>query len=286
MRTNNLRAASAVLLALTTAAFTGCNSGGGAGASAATSGAPTGGGSPSLPGSPAPASRAFSTDFLVFTGSGTWGTEITDVEALISAQGHTFQEVSDSQLDAMAPADIAKFGVIYIPGGTGTTETAGVSAATHANLRTAVQSLGVSYVGFCAGAFVAVAPTPPPGGDVSYGFGVVNGAVLNDYAGPGTNAPSGYEMTLEQFPDGSTQNILWYGGPVTPNTGVVAKYPTGEPAVSEMWSGSGFVVIAGLHPDLSQASLNSLGVTPATSSQDTAWKILNAALTQQPLPTF
>jgi hypothetical protein len=119
---------------------------------------------------------------------------------------------------------------------------------------------------------------------VSYGFGVVSGPLLNEYAGPGTTAA--FEMTLESFPDGTTQDILWYGGPVTPSNGVVAKYPTGEPAISEMWSGNGFVIIAGLHPDLTQATLSALGVTPSTSSQATAWRIFSAALHQQPLPTF
>jgi glutamine amidotransferase-like uncharacterized protein len=159
-----------------------------------------------------------------------------------------------------------------------------VSADTHANLRAAVQQLGVSYVGFCAGAFVAVAPAPPPGGDVSYGFGVVDGPILDLYAGPGTDAV--YEQTLESYPDGSSENILWYGGPVTPDTGVVARYPTGDPAISQMWSGAGLVIVGGVHPDLSQASLDALGVSPDIPAQDIAWRILHAALTQQLLPTF
>lgn len=288
MSKNKIRALGAIIVTLATAtAFTGCDSGGGgsSGPASLTSTGSTGStGSPTLPGAPAPSSRSYTTDFMVFTGSGTWSTEISDAEALMTANAATYQEVSDAQLDAMTPADIAQFGVIFIPGGDGQTEADGVSAATHANLRTAVQSLGVSYVGFCAGAFVAVAPAPAAGQDVSYGFGVVNGAILNEYAGPGTNA--NYEQTLETFADGTTENILWYGGPITPNQGVVAKYPTGDPAISEMWSGNGFVIIAGLHPDLSQASLSSLGATPATSAQDTAWKIFSGALHQQPLPTF
>ena len=279
-----LRAASALFLSLSLAAMSGmltsCDSAGGLNTSAPSPGGDAGG----PPGSPPVSSRSYTTDFMIFTGSGSWGTEISDVEALMQANGLSYQEANSAQLDQMTPADLADFGVIYIPGGEGQTEADSVSAATHANLRTAVQSLGVSYVGFCAGAFVAVAPAPAKGGDVSYGFGVVNGPLLNEYAGPGTN--QNYEMTLESFPDGSTQNILWYGGPVTPNTGVVAKYPTGEPAISEIWSGNGLVIIGGLHPDLSQASLASLGISPDTSSQDTALKILDAALNRQPLPTF
>jgi glutamine amidotransferase-like uncharacterized protein len=284
-----------VLTLTLTAVLTGCSSNGSSsnGSSASSSGGgvtagagPTGGAQGILPNTPVqPPARNFSTDVLVFTGSGTWSTEISDAEALLTANGATFQEATSAQLDAMASTDMAKFGVIFIPGGEGGTEAQSVSATTHANLRTAVQSLGVSYVGFCAGAFVAVAPAPAAGGDVSYGFGVVNGPILNEYAGPGTTAA--YEQTLNIFANGTSENILWYGGPITPNTGVIAKYPTGDPSISEMWSGNGLVVIAGLHPDLSQASLNSLGVSPDTSVQSTAWQIFNAAITQQPIsPIF
>jgi glutamine amidotransferase-like uncharacterized protein len=288
MNLNQLRAGSAILLAVTTSlAFTACDSSSGSPGTAgsspsstSTSTTPT----PVLSGTPTPSTRNFTTDVMVFTGDGTWSTEISDAEALFTANGATYQEVNSAQLDAMTPAQMAAFGIIFMPGGEGSTEAESVSATTHGNLRTAVQSLGLGYVGFCAGAFVAVAPTPASGQDVSYGFGVVNGALLNYYTGPGSTAD--YELTLESFPDGSTQNILWYGGPVTPSTGVIAKYPTGDPAISEMWSGNGFVIIAGVHPDLSSSSLDSLGVSPDTNAQSTAWKIFNAAITQTALPTF
>jgi glutamine amidotransferase-like uncharacterized protein len=249
------------------------------GTGAAESGAPE-----AASGGDAPTGRTYATGVLVFTGDGTWSTEISDLEALLDAHGVTYQEATSAQLDAMSAQDMATFGVIYIPGGEGGTEAGDTLPQTHANLRTAVQQLGVSYVGFCAGAFVAVAPAPTNGGDVSYGFGVVDGPVLDLYAGPGTDQT--YEQTLESYPDGTTENILWYGGPVTPAIGVIARYPTGDPAISEIWSGNGLVLIAGVHPDLSQASLDALGVSPDMPAQDIAWKMFQAALTQQPLPTF
>lgn len=235
-------------------------------------------------GSDSPTGRSYTTGVLVFVGDGTWGTEIGDLEAMLDAHGVTYQEADSAQLDAMSAQDMATFGVIYIPGGEGGTEAGDTAPQTHANLRTAVQQLGVSYVGFCAGAFVAVAPAPTNGGDVSYGFGVVDGPILDYYTGPGSDQT--YAQTLESYPDGTTENILWYGGPVTPPIGVVARYPTGDPAISEIWSGKGLVLIGGVHPDLSQGSLDALGVVPDTPAQDIAWKIFQAALTQQPLPTF
>jgi glutamine amidotransferase-like uncharacterized protein len=290
------RAMLAGLMVLGTAfGVTGCDSGGSSDSSGTVAGGTAGGGTGGTTGttpppvtttSPPPitSTRSFTTDVMVFTGAGTWSTEITDAEALLTANGASYQEVNSAQLDVMTPADMAAFGVIFIPGGTGSTEADSVSATTHANMRTAVQTLGVSYVGFCAGAFVAVAPAPTAGGDVSYGFGVVDGAVENEYAGPGTTAD--YFSVVLNFTSGGSENILWYGGPITPNTGVLATYPTGDPAISQIWSGTGLVLIAGVHPDLSTSSLSSLGATPTTSAQDTAWKMFNAAITQVPITTL
>jgi hypothetical protein len=222
---------------------------------------------------------------MVFSGSGTWSSEVASIENLLTVNGMTYQDTSSAQLDAMSVDELAQFGMLIFPGGEGGTEAGSVSAQTHANLREAVQVRGVSYLGFCAGSFVAVAPAPAAGQDVSYGFGVVDGPVLNEWTPP-DNPNASYEMTTDTFPDGASIELLWYGGPITPNTGVIAKYPTGDPAISEMWSGAGFVVLSGIHPTASQAILDALGVSPATPDTALAVQLMNAALHQQTLPTF
>jgi hypothetical protein len=233
--------------------------------------------------------RNYDTGAMLFVGDGTWATEVTSYEAILSNHGISYQTATSAQLDAMTLTQLTQFGMFIFPGGTGSTQANSVSAQTHANLRAAVQTYGVSYLGTCAGAFIAVAPAPAAGQDVSYGFGIVNGPLLNEYSGPGTTAD--YESTLETFATGSawgpTLPVLWYGGPVTPNEGVIAKYPTGDPAISEMWSGNGFVVLSGVHPTMTTADLDSLGVTPDTDDTSLAWALMNAALTQQPItPIF
>jgi glutamine amidotransferase-like uncharacterized protein len=96
-----------------------------------------------------------------------------------------------------------------------------------------------------------------------------------------------YEMTEDSFASGQTLDILWYGGPVTPNMGVIAKYPDGEPAISEMMSGTGFVVLSGVHPTASAETLSSLGMVSSDGThQDIAWDLINAALTRKGLATF
>ncbi|MDR3607796.1 MAG: hypothetical protein P4M08_10495 [Oligoflexia bacterium] len=270
----------AIILALVTFPFQACSGSGGG-----TPGAPTSSGAGSLPGAPTTAvQRSWTTDAMLFVGDGTWSTETDSIQTIFKNNGVSYQAVTSAQLDAMTLSQLTQFGMFVFPGGEGGTEAGSVSAQTHANLRAAVQQYGVSYIGFCAGAFIAVAPAPAAGQDVSYGFGVVDGPLENYYQleNQGVN----YQSTVESFPDSTTMPILWYGGPVTPSTGVIAKYPTGDPAISEMWSGTGFVVLSGVHPTMTQADLDGLGVTPDTDDTAFAWKLFNAALHQQPLPTY
>jgi glutamine amidotransferase-like uncharacterized protein len=232
--------------------------------------------------------RVFTTDVMLFEGAGTWGAETGSFENLFAQNGISYRAVSSAQLDAMSVDEIASFGLLLIPGGSGGTVSAGLSAATHARLREAVQRRGVSYLGFCAGSFVAVAPAPASGQDVSYGFGIVAGPELDYYYLENSLNPD-IAMTLETFPDGQTRDLVWYGGPVTPNVagGVVAKYPNGEPAISEMWSGNGFVVLSGVHPAAPQSVRDSYGLNDG-DGLDTAYalELVRAAIHQQPLPAF
>jgi glutamine amidotransferase-like uncharacterized protein len=231
--------------------------------------------------------RNYATDVLLFAGSGTWGTEVTNLENILSSHGASYNVVSSAQLDAMSVDEIAQYGLLIFPGGAGGTEAGSLSAQTHANLREAVQVRGVSYIGFCAGSFIAEAPAPAAGQDVSYGLGVVNGPELDYYYLE--NQGTDIAMTLLTFAGGTTQDILWYGGPVTPNVsgGVIAKYPDGNPAISEMWSGNGFVILSGVHPTADQATLSALGMSSTDGThQDTAWNLISAALHQQPMPSL
>ena len=265
---------------LTILSFTACNS--------SDSGSAVPGQNPLGLNAPAhPVARNYSTDALIFAGSGTWATEVNNLQNILTGAGASFQVVSSAQLDAMALDDLAKFGVMIFPGGAGGTEAGGLSADTHARLRAAVQERGVGYVGFCAGSFIAEAPAPAAGGDVSYGLGVVNGPVLDYYFLE--NQGTDIAMTLLSFGDGTQKDILWYGGPVTPNVagGVIAKYPDGNPAITELWSGNGYVVLSGVHPTADQATLTAVGMTSTDGiHQSTAWQLIHAAMLQQPLPAF
>ena len=223
--------------------------------------------------------RIYTTGALLFAGSGTWSSEVAALEGILNDHSMTYRKVTSTQLDAMTSADLSDFGTFIFPGGNGSTEANSLSAATHQRLRDSVQKVGVGYVGFCAGAFIGQAPAPSNGGDVSYGLGIVEGPTLDYYALENQGITEA--MTLLTFTDGTTQNVLWYGGPVTPEQGVFARYPDKTPAISEIQSGMGRVVLVGGHPAATLTMLGALGLQATSAevqaNQDLTWKLIQDA---------
>jgi glutamine amidotransferase-like uncharacterized protein len=224
---------------------------------------------------------------LIYSGESAWWPEIRSLEALLWAHGTKVFEADSKQFERITLEELSKYALLIFPGGDAIVMTKSLSAATHAKLREAVQTRGVSYLGFCAGAWIAIAPAPPPGEDVEYGLGLVDGPVQkeNYLAKRGDH----FAMTLAMFPDGSRHDLLWYGGPITPEIpgGVVARYPDGTPAITQIQSGSGFVIVSGLHPAATPEVLLDLGLTDTDGPDyELAWRLLEAALSHQPLPAF
>ncbi len=241
---------------------------------------------PKQPPSPTGQQRSFQIGALLFSGSGTWTSEVSSLENILSQHSLSYKKATSSEMNAMSVDDLSRFGMLIVPGGSGGSEGQSLTLQTHANLRKAVQKNGVGYVGFCAGAFIAVAPALEVASDSSY-LGVVDGPKLSYYFLE--NQGVAFAMTLESFSDGTTQDILWYGGPETPNLpgGVIAKYPDGSPAITQLWSGNGFVILSGVHPTATQSMLNSLGMVSSDGVHLTlVWELLNSALQQKPLPAF
>ena len=225
---------------------------------------------------------------MLFAGSGTWASEVAAIEAILKTRGLSYSKLNSPQLSALNAQEISQFGLLIFPGGVGATQAQSLSSKSRAELRSAVQNYGVSYLGFCAGAFIAVAPAPDPGQDVSYGLGIVDGPEL-DYYFLEYQLSSGVSMTLETFADGSQRDLLWYGGPVTPNTpgGVIARYPNGDPAITQMVSGKGFVILSGPHPAAPQAVKDSFGLYDSDGSdQELTWNLISSALRQTPMKAF
>ena len=227
------------------------------------------------------------TEVLIYGGPGSWASEVESLKVILYNHGASYQEVSPAQLNSMSLDELTQSNLIIFPGGDAPTVTLNLSAETHAKLREAVQQRGMSYLGFCAGAWLAVAPAPLPHQDVSYGLGIVDGPVLE----PNYLSKEGRHFALSKasFPDGTQRDLLWYGGPITPNVagGVIAKYPDGSPAISQIWSGKGLVMVSGLHPTATQAILEVLGLINRDAiAPDFAWKMLDGVIHRKPLAAF
>jgi glutamine amidotransferase-like uncharacterized protein len=198
---------------------------------------------------------------------------------ILESRGLTYETVGASELDRMSIEDLTKFGVLVWPGGYAGQMSSALSSQTRKNIQAAVQARGVSFVGFCAGAFIAVSP------DTSWGFSLVKQKTL-DY----------YHLELEgttdamvnvEFSDGSSRSLVWWGGPYLPEFpgGVIARYSdNGQPAIAQTWAGRGLVILAGPHPEAPQNWRTKLGLSdPDGLDQETAGQMLEAAITRVPM---
>src|SRR4051812_24785147 len=59
--------------------------------------------------------RTFSTDVLLFIGSGTWSTEVANLENILSNNGASYDTATSTGLNSMSIDDLAQYGAIVIP---------------------------------------------------------------------------------------------------------------------------------------------------------------------------
>lgn len=230
--------------------------------------------------------HSYITDVLLFNGVGISTSDWQTTETILKSAKMSYQLVNSKQLDAMTLDQMTNFGVMIFPGGNGYSITGGLLLSTAVRIRQAVRDRAVGYVGFCAGAWVSVGPEALTNNTAAYGFAVAKGGYLIEYA-PGGKYP---EATMENvsFADGSHRQLVWWGGPKTPNWvgGVIAKYVTGEPAISQTWVGKGYVVISGVHPEAPQSWRYTAGYDSDGLDYDIAMKMIRAALYQSPMAAF
>lgn len=250
-------------------------------------GLPSGGSGVARPQRPPSSFRGSSNPVLILQGASIWPAEVDSLADILIEHKVSYREIDPSELEQMPLGDLDAYSLLIIPGGDAPTITASMSATTHAKLRTAVQERGLNYLGFCAGAWLAVAPAPEPGQDTSYGIGLVDLPLEEQTIF--YKQQKHFTITQAVFPDGSRRDMLWYGGPITPDVpgAVVARYPDGKPAISQLHSGNGFVIVSGLHPTANQPILDALGLSdPSAIAPDFAWKLLDSAMRQSPLPAY
>ncbi|MEZ0393044.1 MAG: BPL-N domain-containing protein [Pseudobdellovibrionaceae bacterium] len=227
------------------------------------------------------------TNVLIYGGPGSWKAEIESLKKILLENHATYEVLTAQELNEMSQEDYSNYDAILFAGGDAPTVRAALDKETRIQIREAVQKMGLSYLGFCAGAWLAVAPKPEPGEDVAYGLGVVEGPLLE----PNFLTGEGKLFALDRalFADGTERNLLWYGGPVTyqnPGT-VVVKYSDGTPAISQVESGQGLVIMSGLHPAANKLILGQIGIyNKEAIAPEIAWALLEAAIAKKKLSTF
>lgn len=227
------------------------------------------------------------TDALIFNGTGTSPSDTQSLINIMTSHGLSYRVATSSTLEAMSSDSFRNYRLLVWPGGDSNVMTKGLSATTRGKIRNAVLVNGLNYVGFCAGAWMAVGPPPWRGGSPIWGLSIVNGNYLKQYFPEGVTSVAA--MVATTFPDGSTRDLVWWGGPYLPSqTGsVIAKYPNGSTAAMETQAGNGYVVLTGLHPEAPQDWRDYIGLVDSDGlDMDFAWSLIESALKRNSLAVF
>ena len=226
---------------------------------------------------PAPGGRA---PILLFTGRGTSAGDVAAVERILEQNHLEYATATSRQLNRMSASRLIALRLVIVPGGDFIDMSASLTPRTTANLHDAVQH-GVSYLGICAGAFLA-----GDGRGYYNGLNLTSGVRFGFYAGLARGvrkaavAVAGVDaVPIEQY---------WEDGPELTGWGaVVAKYPDGTPAVVEGTSGRGWVILVGVHPEAPDTwRRGMMFTTPATVANAYAGTLVQAALTRSSLPHY
>jgi glutamine amidotransferase-like uncharacterized protein len=227
-----------------------------------------------------PPARRDRAAILVFTGTGTSAGDVAAVERVLDHNHLEYATATSQQLNRMDAAQLMTYRLVIVPGGNFIAMSASFTPQTTARVHDAVQ-LGVSYLGICAGAFLA-----GDGRGYYNSFNLTSGVRFGFYAAEtrgvrkaavavaGVNA-----VPIEHY---------WEDGPELSGWGtVVGKYPDGTPAVVEGTSGHGWVILVGVHPEAPETWRRGMAfTTPASVANAYAGTLVQAALTRSWLPHY
>lgn len=221
---------------------------------------------------------ASSPSILLFVGTGTSSTDVTAVETILSTNKLAYATVDSAQLGDMSQSELMAYKLLIVPGGDSITIGGGLTSTATNTVHNAVQE-GLHYLGICAGGFFG-------------GYSEYNG--LNLTSGVWFNFFEDYNEGIDKAavevsqPDGTQLDQYWQEGPQFTGWGsIVGKYPDGTPAIVEGKSGSGWVILSGIHAE-APASWR-IGMTFTTSVQTDnayAYTLINAALNGTSLPSY
>ena len=224
------------------------------------------------------------TDVLLYNGAGVDTSDWQNTEKLLARAGYTYRLVNATEINAMSLDELTRFRMFLIPGGYGGTIYRNISESARLRIRRAVREEGVGYLGICAGAWVGVGPEAGTWETADYGFAVARGRQLELFRDGGDNV----SMQMVTFADGTSRSLVLWGGPITPSWsgGVVARYSTGDPAISQTYAGSGFVIVVGPHPEAPLDWRNETGPDPDGLDYAVTYRLIDSVLNRVPLQTY
>jgi Biotin-protein ligase, N terminal len=238
-----------------------------------------------------------SSGILVFNGTGTtWG-DRTALEYVITNNLRLDYDTVDSAcLNKMSVANLYAYKLLIIPGGNSITIGKNISTTATANIKTAVRTYGLHYLGVCAGAFLASWAGSSGYNDIY----LLDNDIWFDLFRDSSCGTNNILLTSEtlSLADGSTIAVYWEDGPqLTPQQGgpwgtVVAKYPNGQPAIIQGLAGKGWTLLQGVHPEAPRSWGCGSGCTcnfgNTTQAEDFAYSatLISAALNGTVLPHY
>jgi hypothetical protein len=215
---------------------------------------------------------------ILFDGSGTSANDVAAIETILEDRHLGYATVDSRQLNGMGESQLRGYRLLIIPGGNFLDIGNALTPETTSHIHNTVHG-GLSYLGICAGAFLAghgrynslnLTSGVPFGFYAAENRGIRKASVA--IAAPGTPAVEHY----------------WEDGPQLSGWGaVVGKYPDGTPAIVEGTSGKGWVILSGVHPEAPERWRRGMTFTsPADVDNAYAAKLIDAALHRTALPHY
>ena len=215
---------------------------------------------------------------LLFTGAGTSAGDISAVEAILDRSHLDYATANSDQLNRLTAPQLTTYRLIIVPGGNFMNMSASLTPQTTTRIHDAVQD-GMSYLGICAGAFLA-----GDGRGYYRSFNLASGVRFGFYAAEKRGVRKAAVAIAGVT--GAPLEHYWEDGPELSGWGtVVGRYPDLTPAVVEGYSGRGWVMLAGVHPEAPETWRSGMTfTTPATVANAYAGTLVQAALTRSWLP--
>ena len=197
---------------------------------------------------------------LLFNGTGTSPNDVAAVAKILRERGLEYATANSKQLNRMSESQLLAYRLLIIPGGNYITIGNNLTPETTQRIQNAVQR-GVNYLGICAGGLLAgkaECNSLDLTSGVTFGFYAVVNRGIHKAAVPIACVDT---PVIEHY---------WEDGPQFTGWGlVVGKYPDGTSAIVEGTSGSGWVILCGVHPEAPEELLATrYGLLPLPSEAD------------------